>query len=271
MQINVQGEPRRSRGAPRVLLRPGLHTTLAGVSKFGTYAGTMPPLVELAEEAAKIAEAIRSSKKKYLGMKRAHTARVKKKKADDETPEKTVQDKSNKQVIVQSAFFQNLRGAASPRKAAKVESSEAKAITKSETGAGNNLRKAVKAEPPCNSESPKKKKESPKKTSPKKKDRVCQIADWDYQRQSANMWFRGKHLTTNNIRPEFPGDLQSKVIAKFEGVAEVRVAGIWWEVVVAGRRAAASSAAPCAPAPVFRHMATELSKLAKGKKRKAVL
>jgi len=262
----------------------------------------MPPLVELAEEAAKIAEAIRSSKKKYLGMKRAHTARVKKKKADDETPEKTVQDKSNKQVIVQSAFFQNLRGAASPRKAAKVgaespkkkkespkKTSPRKAVkaeppcTRSETGAESpkkkkespkktSPRKAVKAEPPCNSESPKKKKESPKKTSPKKKDRVCQIADWDYQRQSANMWFRGKHLTTNNIRPEFPGDLQSKVIAKFEGVAdEVRVAGIWWEVVAAGRRAAASSAAPCAPAPVFRHMATELSKLAKEKKRKAVL
>ena len=92
---------------------------------------------------------------------------------------------------------------------------------------------------------------TPKQTAPVKVRPL--VADWDYTHRFAYMWWKGKRISTTVVKPEHDGDPQSLVLAHFElEHLDVRVAGIWWEVVLAGRTPAATSASKASSGKVFR-------------------
>ncbi len=65
------------------------------------------------------------------------------------------------------------------------------------------------------------------------------LADWDYKSKRAEMWEAGKRIFSREFSmktPDLKGD--SRVLAVFDGVGRVEVAGVWfWMTQVSNQRA----------------------------------
>lgn len=100
-----------------------------------------------------------------------------------------------------------------------------------EAGLLEGLPASTKPVPECELPSVPEPKLAPKPSASPKPSKVEQkrVADWDYKLKRAELWVCGVKFFSAKLSKKSPkGDGDSRVLASFEGVGDIEVAGIWW-------------------------------------------
>lgn len=193
-------------------------------------------MADLASEASRIADVIAKSRTKYLSKLRSALHFEKSKRLKVEKPEPTVKQEKENGAIRNAVAL----ALSSPHKPEPAGPKHEPAPVKQEQ-----------------SEAPMVDKRGPHTTSPKKpspkKTKSHPLADWDYKEKKAKLCWKGELLWADEVSPAEPNNMQSFVMAHFrEKGLHVRVAGIWWEIVLVGRTPVAAEAVAVKASKVFR-------------------